>query len=81
MSEPKKTYYTVSEIAKLKDVTTQTVRDWISAGYIPAQKVNPNKPGSPFRIRKTAEMERFITGQSERQDALIEMMLEEGETP
>jgi excisionase family DNA binding protein len=60
---PTKTYYTVSEIAAIKGVTTQAVRDWINAGDLPAKKANPKKQGSPFRIPKTTEVEKFIEGE------------------
>ncbi|MHC4749246.1 MAG: helix-turn-helix domain-containing protein [Planctomycetota bacterium] len=49
----------VMEVAKILQVSTQTVRNLINEGLLPGVKISPNKKNSPMRVYK-ADLEEYM---------------------
>jgi excisionase family DNA binding protein len=58
-------YLTPTQLAEELQVTTITVRRWITSGQLPAAKAGPRK----WRIRRS-DVDRFLTGAGDPTSAL-----------
>ena len=59
---------TVSQAAQLAGCTGQHIRDEIAAGRLPAIKIDPRNPNSPFIIRRR-DFDRWLKAQKPHADA------------
>jgi len=58
-SVPQKSFYSVSEAAKILNASVRSVQDWIKSGYLKARRLNPYVDRSKYIIYKS-DLEQFI---------------------